>query len=48
MFVLRDFLEFSGLLPEKKRVPAKELALLIHKQEVYNGFIDRLTQALGQ
>lgn len=25
MFVLRDFLEHSGLLPEKKSVPAREL-----------------------
>lgn len=39
MFVLRDFLEFSGLLPEKKRAPAKELALLLHKQTVYQGFL---------
>ena len=43
MFVLRDFLEFSGLLPEKKRVPAKELALLLHKKTVYQGFVAELT-----
>lgn len=48
MFVLRDFLEFSGLLPEKKRVPAKELALLMHKKTVYAGFIAQLSQQLGE
>jgi len=48
MFVLRDFLEFAGLLPEKKRVPAKELALLLHKKTVYQGFLTQLTQALGE
>lgn len=48
MFVLRDFLEFSGLLPEKKRVPAKELALLAHKKAVFEEFNAKLTQALGE
>ena len=48
MFVLRDYLEFSGLLPEKKRVPGKELALLKHKKAVYTDFIGRLSQALGE
>lgn len=43
MFVLRDYLEFSGLLPEKKRVPAKELALLSHKKSVYEGFVAQLS-----
>ena len=43
MFVLRDYLEFSGLLPEKKRVPAKELQLFIYKKELYEEFLDKLT-----
>ena len=47
MFVLRDFLEFSGLIPEKKIVPAKQLALLEHKMSVYEGFLAELTAALG-
>jgi len=48
MFILRDYLEFSGLLPEKKRVLPKELALLEHKQKVYKDFLQRLNQALGE
>ena len=48
MFVIRDYLEFSGLLPDKKRVPARELALLNHKKVVYEEFITRLNQALGE
>jgi len=47
MFVLRDYLEYSGLLPEKKRVPAKELQLYIYKKELYEEFLDMLTKALA-
>jgi len=48
MFVLRDYLEYAGLLPEKKKVPAKYLALLIHKKTVYEEFVAKLKSALGQ
>lgn len=43
MFVLRDYLEFAGLLPDKKRVPSRELALLEHKKTVYQGFVAQLS-----
>ena len=48
MFVIRDYLEFSGLMPEKKRVHAKELALLQYKKQLYEGFVVRINQNLGQ
>ena len=51
MFVIRDFLQFSAILPAAKadkRQPKKELALLMHKKEVFEGFVGQLTQALGQ
>ena len=48
MFVIRDYLEFAGLLPEKKRVPAKELALLTHKKQLFEGFVAKLSAALNQ
>ena len=47
MFILRDFLEFSGLLTNKKRIPGRDLALLLHKKEVYESFVTQLTDALG-
>ena len=47
MFVIRDFLEFSGLLTNKKRIPGRDLALLLHKKEVYESFVTQLTEALG-
>jgi len=48
MFVLRDYLEFCGLLPKKNRVPAKELALLEHKQTLYQNFVAQIDAALAQ
>jgi len=35
MFVLRDALEYSGLLPEKKRMPSRELKLCTYKRDLY-------------
>ena len=29
MFVIKDALEFSGLIPEKKRVPAREIRIAL-------------------
>lgn len=31
MFVIKDALTYSGLLPEKKRVPAREIRIALHK-----------------
>ena len=38
MFVVRDYLEFCGLMPGKKRQPAKELAMLEFKKSLYEQF----------
>jgi len=48
MFVIRDYLEFCGLLPKKHRVPAKELALLEYKQTLYQSFVAQINTALAQ
>ena len=48
MFVIRDYLEFAGLIANKKKQPSKELALLEHKKALFSSFAQRLSQALGQ
>merc|ERR1719367_416115 len=46
MFVLRDALEYSGLLPEKKRVPNRELKLCNYKRDFYQKQLEQLNDAL--
>jgi hypothetical protein len=46
MFVLRDALEFSGLLPDKKRVPHRELQLCHWKRDMYQKNLSKLNDAL--
>jgi len=48
MFVIRDYLEFCGLIPGKKRQPAKELVLLEYKMSLFKEFSQKLAQCLGQ
>ena len=46
MFVLRDALEYAGLMPEKKRVPHRELKLCVYKNTFYTQKLEQLNDAL--
>ena len=46
MFVLRDALEYAGLLPDKKRVPHRELKLCNFKKDMFQQTLSKLNNAL--
>ena len=46
MFVLRDALEYAGLMPEKKRVPHRELKLCQYKNVFFTKKLEQLNDAL--
>ena len=46
MFVLRDALEFAGLMPDKKRIPHREFKLYNHKRDFYQKHLEQLNDAL--
>lgn len=47
MFILKDALQHAGLMPDKKRMPAKELKLANYKKTLYDQFYEQLQTALG-
>lgn len=47
MFVLRDALEYAGLLPQRKRMPARELRLYNFKKTFFEQQEQALKTALG-
>ena len=46
MFVLRDALEFAGLMPDKKSVPHRELKLCSFKRQFFLSQLEQLNDAL--
>jgi hypothetical protein len=48
MFILKDALQFAGLLPDKKKYPAKELKICNYKKGLYEQLLGQLQNALGQ
>ena len=46
MFVLRDALEYAGLMPDKKRVPHRELKLCNYKRDFYQKHLEAINDAL--
>ena len=47
MFILKDALQFAGLVPDKKKYTAKELKLHTYKKGLYEQFFEQLQTALG-
>jgi hypothetical protein len=47
MFAIRDALEFAGLLPSRKKLPARELKLALHKFNQLESQTEYLTRVLA-
>jgi len=47
MFIMKDALQYAGLLPEKSRRPGKEIRLCNYKKGLYEQFHAQLQTALG-
>lgn len=47
MFVLKDALLHVGLLPDKKRVPSREIKLCLYKKTLFEQQQSQLQTALG-
>lgn len=47
MFAIRDALDFSGLLPNRKKLPAKELKLALYKFDFLTGKAEYLKKILA-
>jgi hypothetical protein len=47
MFVLKDALLHAGLLPDKKRIPNREIKLCLYKKTLYEQQHTQLKTALG-
>ena len=47
MFILKDALTHAGLLPDKKRVPDKEIRLCLYKKTLYQQLNAQFSVCLG-
>ena len=47
MFAIRDALEFAGLLPNRKKLPAREFKLALHKFNLLEAKTEYLKRVLA-
>ena len=47
MFALRDALEFSGLLPNRKKIPAREIQMALYKFKFLTEKTEHLNKVLA-
>lgn len=47
MFAIRDALEFAGLLPNRKKIPAREFKLALHKFNLLQSKTEYLNRVLA-
>lgn len=47
MFVISDALQFAGLVPEKKKVPARDIKLAMHKFKLLSEKSEELSKEIA-